>query len=103
MSKINSPWYTESITAPPLDHVPVTPTPRKYVTRGLKRGSIAALTAAAAVGLIMLFLFALVAIAVLSAFWWLLCRLFALIAHWRWLIVIAAAAYIAAIIFTAPH
>ncbi len=77
MSKINSPWYTESITAPPLDHVPVTPTPRKYVLRGLKRGGIAAITAAAAVGLIMLFPFAAVAIAVLSAFWWLFCRLFA--------------------------
>lgn len=69
--------YTESITAPPLDHVPVTPTPRKYVRRGLKRGAIAAVTAAAAIGLIMLFPFALVAIAVLSAFWWLFCRLFA--------------------------
>lgn len=48
---MTSPWYTESITAPPLDHVPVTPTPRKYVLRGLKRGGIAAVTAAAAIGL----------------------------------------------------
>ncbi|QTK78290.1 hypothetical protein AT6N2_C0381 [Agrobacterium tumefaciens] len=71
------PKYTESITAPPLDHVPVTPTPRKYVTRGLKRGGIAALTAGAAVGLIMLFPFAIVALAVLGAIWWLFCRLFA--------------------------
>lgn len=71
------PWYTESITAPPLDHVPVTSTSRKYVLRGLKRGGIAALTAAASIVLIMLFPFALVAIAVLGAFWWLFCRLFA--------------------------
>lgn len=74
---MTSPWSTESITAPPLDHVPVTPTPRKYVTRGLKRGGIAALTAAAAIGLIMLFPFALVATAVLSVFAWLLCRVLA--------------------------
>lgn len=74
---MTSPWYTESITAPPLDYVPVTPTPRKYVRRGLKRGAIAAVTAAAAIGLIMLFPFALVAIAALGAFWWLFCLLFA--------------------------
>lgn len=74
---MTSPWCTESITAPPLDHVPVTPTPRKYVLRGLKRGAIAAVTAAAAIGLIMLFPFAVVAIVVLGAFWWLFCRLFA--------------------------
>lgn len=74
-----SPWYTES-TIPPLDYVPVTPskpTPRKYVRRGLKRGAMAALTAATAIGVITLFPFALVAFAVLGAFWWLLCRLFA--------------------------
>lgn len=74
---MTSPRYTESLIAPPLDHVPVEPTPRKYVTRGLKRGAIAALTAAAAVGLMMLFPFAVVSIAVLGAFWWLFCRLFA--------------------------
>ncbi len=74
---MTSPWYTESITAPPLDHVPVPPTPRKYVKRGLKRGGIAALTAAASIGLIMLFPFAIVAIFVLGAFWWLFCLLFA--------------------------
>lgn len=74
---MTSPWYTESITAPPLDHVPVTPTPRKYVRRGLKRGGIAAVTAAAAIALITLFPLAIVAIAVLGAFWWLFCRLFA--------------------------
>lgn len=74
---MTSPFYTESITAPPLDHVPVTPTPRKYVIRGLKRGGTAALTASAAVGLIMLFPFAIVAIFVLGAFWWLFCLLFA--------------------------
>lgn len=77
MTDPKSPWYTESITAPPLDHVPVTPTPRKYVLRGLKRGGIAAITAAAAVGLIMLFPLAIVAIVVLGAFWWLFCLLFA--------------------------
>ncbi len=77
MTNTKSAWYTESITAPPLDHVPVTPTPRKYVLRGQKRGGIAALTAATSIGLIILFPFALVAIAVLSAFWWLFCRLFA--------------------------
>ncbi|WP_349506912.1 hypothetical protein [Agrobacterium pusense] len=74
---MTSPWYTESITLPPLDHVPVTPTPRKYVRRGLKRAALAGVSAAASIGLIMLFPFALVAIAVLSAFWWLFCRLFA--------------------------
>lgn len=74
---MTSPWYTESITAPPLDHVPVTPTPRKYVLRGLKRGGIAALTAAAAIALVTLFPLAIVAIVVLGAFWWLFCRLFA--------------------------
>ncbi|WP_421446309.1 hypothetical protein [Agrobacterium tumefaciens] len=74
---MTSPWYTESIAAPPLDHVPVTPTPRKYVLRGLKRGGIAALTAAAAIGVIALFPLAIVAIVVLGAFWWLFCRLFA--------------------------
>ncbi|MGF0520614.1 hypothetical protein ACQEDT_03805 [Agrobacterium pusense] len=74
---MTSPWYTESITAPPLDHVPVTPTPRKYVIRGLKRGVIAALTAAAAIALIVLFPLAIVAIVVLGAFWWLFCLLFA--------------------------
>ncbi|WP_174020444.1 hypothetical protein G6L89_007510 [Agrobacterium fabrum] len=74
---MTSPRYTESITAPPLDHVPVTPPPRKYVTRGLKRGDIAAFIAAAAIGLIMLFPFAVVAIVVLGAFWWLFCHLFA--------------------------
>lgn len=73
---MTSPRYTESITAPPLDHVPVTPTPRKYVTRGLKRGCVAALTVAAAIGLTMLFPFAVVAIVVLGSFWWLFCRLF---------------------------
>ncbi|QXC49568.1 hypothetical protein KHC17_17040 [Agrobacterium salinitolerans] len=71
------PWYTESITTPPLDHVPVTPTPRKYVLRGLKRGGIAAVTAAAAIALITLFPLAIVAIVVLGAFWWLFCLLFA--------------------------
>lgn len=71
------PRYTESITAPPLDHVPVTPTPRKYVLRGLKRGGIAAVTAAAAIALITLFPLAIVAIVVLGAFWWLFCLLFA--------------------------
>jgi hypothetical protein len=74
---MTSPWYTESITAPPLDHVPVTPTPRKYVLRGLKRGGIAAVTAAAAIALITLFPLAIVAIVVLGAFWWLFCLLFA--------------------------
>ncbi|AYM05696.1 hypothetical protein [Agrobacterium tumefaciens] len=74
---MTSPWYTESTTAPPLDHVPVTPTPRKYVRRGLKRAAIAALTAAAGIGLITLFPFAVVAIVVLGSFWWLFCRLFA--------------------------
>ncbi len=74
---MTSPWYTESISAPPLDHVPVTPTPRKYVLRGLKRGGIAALTAAAAVALITLFPLAIVATAVLSLFAWLLCRVLA--------------------------
>jgi len=74
---MTSPWYTESITAPPLDHVPVTPTPRKYVLRGLKRGGIAAVTAAAAIALITLFPIAIVAIVVLGAFWWLFCLLFA--------------------------
>ncbi|NTA16047.1 hypothetical protein [Agrobacterium tumefaciens] len=74
---MTSPWYTESITAPPLDHVPVTPTPRKYVLRGLKRGGIAAVTAAAAIALITLFPLAIVAIVVLGTFWWLFCLLFA--------------------------
>jgi len=74
---MTSPRYTESITAPPLDHVPVTPTPRKYVLRGLKRGGIAAVTAAAAIALITLFPLAIVAIVVLGAFWWLFCLLFA--------------------------
>jgi len=74
---MTSRWYTESITAPPLDHVPVTPTPRKYVLRGLKRGGIAAVTAAAAIALITLFPLAIVAIVVLGAFWWLFCLLFA--------------------------
>ncbi|WP_421365660.1 hypothetical protein [Agrobacterium tumefaciens] len=74
---MTSPWYAESITAPPLDHVPVTPTPRKYVLRGLKRGGIAAVTAAAAIALITLFPLAIVAIVVLGTFWWLFCLLFA--------------------------
>ncbi|OOO25648.1 hypothetical protein [Agrobacterium sp. YIC 4121] len=76
MTNPQSPWYTESIT-PPIDYVPVTPTPRKYVLRGLKRGAFSALTAVVAIGLIMLFPLAIVAIAVLGAFWWLFCRLFA--------------------------
>ncbi|NTA48185.1 hypothetical protein G6L34_08765 [Agrobacterium tumefaciens] len=74
---MTSPRYTESITAPPLDHVPVTPTPRKFVLRGLKRGAIAAITAAAAICVIALFPFAIVAFSVLGAFWWLFCLLFA--------------------------
>lgn len=74
---MTSPRHTESITAPPLDHVPVTPTPRKFVLRGLKRGGIAAVTAAAAIALITLFPLAIVAIVVLGAFWWLFCLLFA--------------------------
>lgn len=74
---MTSPWYTESIAAPPLDHVPVTPTPRKYVTRGLKRAALAGVRAAAAIALITLFPLAIVAIVVLGAFWWLFCRLFA--------------------------
>lgn len=71
------PRHTESIAAPPLDHVRVTPTPRKYVLRGLKRSGIAAVTAAAAIALITLFPLAIVAIVVLGAFWWLFCLLFA--------------------------
>ncbi|WP_367354222.1 hypothetical protein [Agrobacterium pusense] len=74
---MTSPRYTESITAPPLDHVPVTPTPRKYVRRGLKRATIAGVSAAAAIGVVLLFPFAIVALAVLGAFWWLFCLLFA--------------------------
>lgn len=77
MTNPQSPWYTESLIAPPLDHVPVTPTPRKYVLRGLKRGGIAAVTAAAAIALITLFPLAIVAIVVLGAFWWLFCLMFA--------------------------
>lgn len=77
MTNTKSPWYTESLIAPPLDHVPATPTPRKYVRRGLKRATIAGVTAVVAIGLIMLFPFAIVAIAVLGAFWWLLCLLYA--------------------------
>ncbi|MCZ7855008.1 hypothetical protein O9X81_00095 [Agrobacterium salinitolerans] len=77
MTNTKSPKHTESLIAPPLDHVPVAPTPRKYVRRGLKRAALAGVSAAAAVGLIMLFPFAVVAIAVLGAFWWLFCRLFA--------------------------
>ncbi|NRF12460.1 hypothetical protein [Agrobacterium pusense] len=73
---MSSPWYTES-TTPPIDHVPVTPTPRKYVLRGLKRGALAGVSAVAAIGIVLLFPFAIVALAVLSAFWWLFCRLFA--------------------------
>lgn len=77
MTDTKSPWYTESLIAPPLDHVPVTPTPRKYVRRGLKRAALAGVSAAATIGVIALFPFALVAFAVLGAFWWLFCRLFA--------------------------
>lgn len=73
---MSSPWYTES-TTPPIDYVPVTPTPRKYVRRGLKRATIAGISAAAAIALIILFPLAIVALAVLGAFWWLFCRLFA--------------------------
>ncbi|KIQ05056.1 hypothetical protein RU07_02335 [Agrobacterium tumefaciens] len=76
---MTSPWYTES-TIPPIDYAPVTPatpTPRKYVLRGLKRGAVAALTAVVAIGLIMLFPLAIVAIAVLGVFWWLFCLLYA--------------------------
>ncbi len=36
---MSSPWYTES-TTPPIDYVPVTPTPRKYVLRGLSRAGV---------------------------------------------------------------
>jgi uncharacterized membrane protein YgaE (UPF0421/DUF939 family) len=71
-----SPWYSE-VTSAPLDYVPVTPTPRKYVRRGLKRGLAAGITAAIAVGIIALFPFALVAIVVLGLFWWLVCYLYA--------------------------
>ncbi|WP_320203728.1 hypothetical protein [Agrobacterium rosae] len=76
-----SPWYTES-TIPPIDYAPVdpgyaNPTPRKYVLRGLRRGAFAGLTAVVAIGLIMLFPLAIVAIAVLGAFWWLFCLLYA--------------------------
>lgn len=77
MTNDKSPWYTEPLIAPPLDHVPVTPTPRKYILRGLKRAALAGVSAAAAIGVIALFQFALVAFAVLGAFWWLFCRLFA--------------------------
>lgn len=72
-----TPWYTESITAPPIDHVPVTPTPRKYVRRGLKRGGVAALTAAASIGIILVSPLVLAAVAVGGALWWLKCRFFA--------------------------
>jgi hypothetical protein len=72
----SSPWYTES-TIPPLDYVPVTPTPRKYVRRGLKRAAIAGISAAAAIGIILVFPLVVVTVAVLGAFWWLFCRLFA--------------------------
>jgi hypothetical protein len=77
MTNQKSPWYTEPLIAPPLDHVPVTPTPRKYVRRGLKRAALAGASAAATIGIIALFPLALVAIAVLGAFWWLFCLLFA--------------------------
>ena len=78
---MTSNWYTES-TIPPIDYAPVdpgyaSPTPRKYVLRGLKRGAAAGVGAVVAIGLIMLFPLAIVAIAVLGAFWWLLCRLYA--------------------------
>ncbi|WP_284777109.1 hypothetical protein [Agrobacterium sp. lyk4-40-TYG-31] len=73
---MTSPWYTES-TTPPIDYAPVTPTPRKYVLRGLKRGALAGITAVVAIGLIMLLPLAIVAIAVLGAFWWLFCLLYA--------------------------
>lgn len=81
MTNRNSPWYTES-TIPPIDYEPVVlgsanPTPRKYVMRGLKRGAVAALAAAMAIGVVWLFPLALVAIAALGAFWWLFCRLYA--------------------------
>ena len=71
------PKYTESLIAPPLDHVPVEPAPRKYVRRGLKRAALAGVSAAATIGVIALFPFEIVAFAVLGAFWWLFCRLFA--------------------------
>ena len=74
---MTSPRYTESLIAPPLDYVPVTPTPRKFVLRGLKRATIAGASAAMAIGVIALFPFAIVAIVVLGAFWWLFCLLFA--------------------------
>ena len=77
MTNAKSPWSTESLIAPPLDHVPVTPTPRKYVRRGLKRAALAGVSAAATISVIALFPFAIVAIVVLGAFWWLFCLLFA--------------------------
>ncbi|WP_082572729.1 hypothetical protein [Rhizobium sp. Root651] len=71
------PKYTESLIAPPLDHVPVTPTPRKYVRRGLKRAALAGASAAATIGVILVSPLVLAAVAVGGALWWLKCRLFA--------------------------
>lgn len=71
-----TPWYTES-TTPPLDYVPATPTPRKCIRRGRKRGAIAAVSAVMSIGIILLFPLVVVTVAVLGAFWWLFCRLFA--------------------------
>lgn len=71
-----TPWYTGS-TIQPIDHVPITPTPRKYVRRGLKRGAVAALSAVTAIGIILASPLVLSAVAVGGALWWLRCRLFA--------------------------
>lgn len=71
-----TPWYTGS-KIQPIDHVPITPTQRKYVRRGLKRGGVAALTAAASIGIILVSPLVLAVLAVGGALWWLKCRLFA--------------------------
>ena len=73
---MTSTWYTESTTLP-LDYVPVTPTPRKYVQRGLKRAAIAGISAAAAIGIVLVFPLVLAVVAVGGALWRLKCRLFA--------------------------
>ena len=72
---MKSTWYTES-TIPPLDHVPATPTPRKYVRRGLRRAAIAGISAAAAIGIVLVFPLVLAVVAVGGALWWIKCRFF---------------------------
>lgn len=58
-----------NLTKPPLDHIPIAPSPSPPK---LKRAAIAAVAAVAGIGLLLAFPWPVLAFAVLGGLWWLL-------------------------------